>query len=158
MSWTNFREFFLIFLRISIFTTNLKIWNSENFASLKLVVVTQHVWYTCFVLFSKCFCLIKKPWFNGSTFLFLFYPRFSGICLKHSVNHSNIRAFKYNREFQLLQKTLKEYFCKPQEYFFRLEVVWKFGFTLIQTTDSKLFILLKLLSKIKANHWQYFLF
>ena len=132
---------FKFFLRISIFTTNLKIWNSENFANLKLmyvkhlVVVTQHVWYIWFVLFPK--------WFNGSIFLSLFYPRFSGIHLKHYVTHSN-RAFKYNGEFQLLQKTLKEYFHKPQEYFCRLEVVWKFGFSLIQMVDSKLFTLLKL--------------
>ena len=53
-------------MRISIFTTNLKIWNSENFANLKLmyvkhlVVVTQHVWYIWFVLFPKCFCFISK--------------------------------------------------------------------------------------------------
>ena len=107
-----------------------------------LVVVTQHVWYICFVLFSKYFCLIKKPWFNGSIFPFLFYPHFSGICLKHTVNYSNIRAFRCNGEFQLLQKTLKEYFYKPQEYFCCLEVVWKSGFPLIQLADSKLFTLL----------------
>ena len=141
---------FFFFLRISIFTANLKNWNLENFANLKLMyvkhllVVTQHVWYICFDLFPKCFCLIKKPWFNGSIFLFLFYPRFSGIHLKHYVTHSNIRVFKYNEEFQLLQKTLKEYFHKPQEYFCHLDVVWKFGFSLIQMVDSKLFTLLKL--------------
>ena len=44
----------------------------------------------CFVLFSKRFCLIKKPCFNRSMFLFLVYPYFSGICLKHFANHLNI--------------------------------------------------------------------
>ena len=44
----------------------------------------------CFVLFSKRFCLIKKPCFNRSMFLFLFYPYFSGNCFKHFVNHLNI--------------------------------------------------------------------
>ena len=98
------------------------------------------VYLVCFI--SKMFLFPK--WFNGSIFLSLFYPLFSGIHLKHYVTHSNIRAFKYNGEFQLLQKTLKEYFHKPQEYFCRLEVVWKFGFSLIQMVDSKLFTLLKL--------------
>ena len=127
---------------------NLKL---RKFCNLKLmhikhlVVLSQHVWYICFVLFPKCFCLVKKPWFNnGSIFIFLFYPHFSGIRLKHSVNCSNIKPFKYNGKFQLLQKTLKEYFYKPLEYFCRLEVVWKFGFKLIQMADSKRFNLLNL--------------
>ena len=121
-----------------------------------LVVVTQQVWYICFVLFSKCFCLIKKPWFNGSIFPFLFYPHFSGICLKHTVNYSDIRAFRCNGEFQLLQK--EGILLQTSGVFLLSRSRMEIRLPVNSIGWLKTFYFIDLQSKIKANHWQHFFF